>query len=218
MTYFTEHKITSHPGFINLLGQTFGRLTVIFRGENDKRGRAQWICECECGNHSLIRGNELRSGHTQSCGCLQKEIATQCSTMHGMRHTVEYRAYHAAKNRCENPKYADYKNYGGRGIKFLYVSFEEFFEDMGICPPGKTLDRYPDKNGHYQKGNCRWATSEEQANNTRKNVWITFDGRTQTIAQWARETGIDQHALGKRLRRGWSPDDALTRPVRKTHK
>jgi hypothetical protein len=196
------------PKLVDRTGQQFDRLTVIARGENSKHGKAQWLCKCVCGNSALVIGSALKSGNTQSCGCLQKEI----HTTHGMTKTATHNSYRAAKSRCENPKTGRYKWHGGRGIKFLYASFEEFFEDMGVRPPGMTLERC-DNDGHYEPGNCRWANLTEQANNKRSNTLITAFGRTRTMARWAREIGVSSKTLGWRLRAGWMPEDALARPI-----
>ena len=74
------------------------------------------------------------------------------------------------KQRCENPKAGKYSYYGGRGISVCpswSASFEAFLADMGECPPGLTLDRFPDNNGDYEPGNVRWATMKQQSNNRR---------------------------------------------------
>ncbi len=81
--------------------------------------------------------------------------------------TPEYRAFLAAKNRCNNPRYGGYENYGGRGVRFLFISFEEFFAELGPRPPGLTLDR-KNNDGDYRPGNIRWATRSEQNRNQRQ--------------------------------------------------
>jgi hypothetical protein len=114
-----------------------------------------------------------------------------------IRHIREHDAWRGMLARCRNPRHPSYKNYGGRGITACerWNSFENFLDDMGKRPsPKHSLDRI-DNNGNYEPGNCRWATRREQANNTRMNRFVTFDGRTMTLAQWARETGI--HVRGK---------------------
>jgi hypothetical protein len=199
-----------------LIGQKFTRLTVIARGE-DRKGRPHWVCECICGNRIEPWEWNLRRGFTRSCGCLQREHAlrnVRALTKHGGHGTPTYRSYLSAKSRCQNPNNIAYADYGGRGIRFLYDSFEAFLEDMGPRPPGTTLERC-DNHGHYEPGNCRWASYTEQNNNRRSNRLITAFGRTRTIARWAREVGIDRKALERRVRHGWAPEDALTRPIRK---
>jgi hypothetical protein len=99
---------------------------------------------------------------------------------HGACKTKEYIAYQNAKQRCENPKDKSYKNYGQRGILFLWPSFEVFFAEMGEAPLGTSLDRINNQ-GHYESDNCRWATAEEQSNNRRDNRLLTAFGRTQAI-------------------------------------
>jgi hypothetical protein len=127
--------------------------------------------------------------------------------MHG---SCEYTCYQAAKNRCNNPNNKDFGNYGERGIKFLYESFEEFFADLGPRPPGLTVDRI-DNNGHYEPGNCRWTTQLVQQNNRRGNRPVTIGERTRSVADWAREFSINPDMARNRLRRGWSIEAALTR-------
>ena len=126
-----------------------------------------------------------------------------------MSKTREYRRYHAAKARCTNPNNVQYANYGGRGMEFRYVNFESFSADLGHCPPGGTLER-KDKNGHYEPGNCKWASWTEQANNKRNNVCVTAFGRTQTVTQWARELGVSAHTLHVRIQAGWSGEAVVT--------
>jgi hypothetical protein len=116
------------------------------------------------------------------------------------------------KDRCLNPRNDRYADYGGRGITVCTAwreSFEQFYADMGEPPTDShTIDRKDNSVG-YQPDNCRWATKTEQNNNTRKNVLLTHDDRTQTIAQWARELGLSPKTLAKRIRNGWDIQRAL---------
>lgn len=121
--------------------------------------------------------------------------------------------------RTTNPKAVGYPNYGGRGIKVCprWRKFKLFLKDMGPRPsPDHSLDRYPDNDGNYEKSNCRWATLIEQHNNTRVNRRIAFNGKTQTVMQWAREYGLTKDVLFGRLYAGWSIERALLAPVRST--
>lgn len=133
--------------------------------------------------------------------------------------TAEYNCWDAIKQRCLNPKNDNYKNYGGRGITICerWLSFENFFTDMGPRPAGMTIERR-DNNKGYGPENCYWADRGTQARNTRRNRWIEYNGQQKVVADWADEYGIPRAALLMRLRNGWSVKRALTQPVRKTSK
>ncbi len=119
--------------------------------------------------------------------------------------------------RCNDPKAKNYKNYGGRGIRVCerWMVFENFLSDMGQ-PSGdrhiSTLDRI-DNNGNYEPGNCAWRTMLEQGNNKRTNRRVSMNGRTMTVSQWSRETGMDSALLYSRLNRGMSLEQAISEPV-----
>jgi len=134
---------------------------------------------------------------------------------HGRSRTKIYRVWRSMLSRCQDPNFPKFQNWGGRGIRVCerWQTFEHFFADMGECPPGRVLDRI-DNDGDYTKDNCRWATTREQHNNKRPNRPLTFNGRTQTIAEWARELGFSYFTLNTRLNRlGWSIERALTTPI-----
>jgi hypothetical protein len=156
----------------NLIGQNFGKLTVISRAGSSAHQKRTWLCLCDCGKQIVVDGGHLKSGHTKSCSCLQKQKIGDLRRTHGhsMR-TPEYRAWAAMKDRCGNPNNPAYKNYGGRGIKVCQrwiESFENFLTDMGLRPsPGLTLERIKNDDG-YEPSSCKWATRIEQANNTRR--------------------------------------------------
>ena len=149
------------------------------------RGRKAFVeyeVECKCGVITWVRANSFWGGHSKSCGCLKLEkAATQgrLSVTHGMSKTPEWDAYVHAEQRCTNPKDKGWKNYGGRGIKFLFSSFEKFYKELGCRPKGKSLDR-KNNNGNYEPGNVRWATSKQQANNRR-----SLKGKPWSIARRA---------------------------------
>jgi hypothetical protein len=128
----------------------------------------------------------------------------------------EYRAWYQMVYRCTNPKFDQWKDYGGRGIKVCdswRYSFTTFLKDMGPRPSAKhSIDRIDNAKG-YEPSNCRWATREEQNGNMRTSVRLTHDGRTQCVSAWAREMGLSATTLVARLRNGWSVERALTAPA-----
>jgi hypothetical protein len=158
----------------------------------------------------MVAGSRnLRSGHTKSCGCLRIEKLAARQKTHGRSNTPEYISYSGAKNRCQNPNEPAFKNYGERGIKFLFESFEQFYAELGDRPKGTSLERI-DNDGHYGPGNCRWATRLQQNNNQRRNRKITAFGRTRTIAWWSRESGVPATLIYQRIfYGGWPVAQAL---------
>lgn len=116
-------------------------------------------------------------------------------------------------SRCHNPKASKYEYYGARGIVVCDEwrnDFEAFLRFMGLRPsPKHSIERDKGDVG-YEPGNCRWATKIEQANNRRNNRMLTFNGRTMSMADWARELGIGRATLKMRLKSGWSVEETLS--------
>jgi hypothetical protein len=194
-------------------------LVAISREPNRPNVRkAYWLFRCDCGTKVVVDANKAASGHTKSCGCLQKETTAKRNATHGMARTRTYRAWRAMKSRCQNPNATKFRFYGGRGIEVCerWERFENFLSDMGQCGPGLSLDRI-DPNGNYEPGNCRWATRLTQANNTRSNVNVTLNGDTKTIAEWCALSGLRPFTVYSRINiYGWTPERALTTPPKQT--
>ena len=207
---------------IDLTGKRFGRLVVLKRVADNKHGKSMWVCKCNCGVEKIMSGNNLKTGHTKSCGCLSIEKTTERSTKHGHRHRGKTSKIYVAWNnmiaRCTNVNDPAYHNYGGRGITICkrWMKFINFLADMGEPPTNKhSIDRIDNDKG-YCKSNCEWVTRKEQQRNTRKNRLETYDGKTQCLAAWAEESGINPFTFYNRIWRGWSLDKALTTPIRGT--
>jgi hypothetical protein len=204
---------------IDLAGQEIGRLRVLARAGSDEGGRALWRCICECGRETVVRGKDLRSGNTRSCGCLALERTAEmgaATRRHGETGTATYRSWVAMRRRCHDPGDKDYPSYGGRGVTVCerWGAFENFLADMGERPPGATLDRFPRKDGNYEPGNCRWASARDQANNRRDNHLLTIGDDTASLTEWARRSGLSTRCIWHRLRRGLAGRDLLA-PSRK---
>lgn len=191
--------------------EVFGMLTTLGPGFSVHFGSQKRICHmvrCECGTVKRTQRRSLVSGNTQSCGC-------QVGVKHGFCGTPEYSAYNNMIQRCTNPKHKDYPNYGGRGIKVFPEwlgpgGFERWLAYIGLRPgPGMTQERKDGEKG-YEPGNVCWATYEEQANNTRRNLFLTHDNQTKSLAQWAKTTGINRTTLKSRLLAGWTVAEALS--------
>lgn len=147
------------------VGEQYGRLTVIERRDTNIK---TVLCRCDCGIEKHIAIRRLVDGQTRSCGCLQRELAKDNSTTHGMSGTPVFECWRGMIKRCTNPNASNYHNYGGRGITVdpRWLVFENFYEDMGDPPPNTTLDRENNNQG-YSKENCRWATWSQQMSNRR---------------------------------------------------
>lgn len=180
---------------IDRTGEIHGRLQVICRSPD--HARAYWVCVCDCGKSTTVRGDHLKEGRVQSCGCIKDEQRF----VHGMSRTPIYKCWQAMKDRCSNPLAKEAKNYLERGI---YVcdrwaeSFENFFADMGNTPEGLTLDRIDNDLG-YSKENCRWATRKEQVVNRRNTRFVTIGGETMCLKDWCRRTGTNYMTVRYRI-------------------
>jgi len=147
---------------IDMVGQTFGRLTAIARAGTSKDRKALWLCRCTCGNATTVSGKDMRSGHIQSCGCLLTEATVWRNAKHGKAGTRLYEIWKDMHKRCRH-----HPHYKGRvSIDIDWINYEPF-ERWALANGYRddlTIDR---KNtlGDYGPDNCRWATRKQQAEN-----------------------------------------------------
>lgn len=203
-----------------IAGTRFGRLTAV-QFDHRSSGVKYWLFKCDCGNPVVapLAGVRFRAKtKIIQCKACADKLISQKIKVHGHTCGAEwsplYKAWSAMRERCSNPKQKCWHLYGGKGVKVEWSSFEDFLRDMGpTFQKGLTIGR-KDSNGNYTKNNCRWETRKEQARNTSRNVMVTAFGKTQCISAWAEHFGIDQEVLRRRLLRGWSPDEAMIKPVK----
>jgi Fe2+ or Zn2+ uptake regulation protein len=211
----------------DITNEKYGKLTVKRYLGLDDHNQAIWYCECDCGGNRNVRTSKLKSGEVISCGCTNYSMSKENSTTHGMTHTSIFSIWGGMKARCDNPNHVAYNGYGGRGITVCerWLMFENFMEDMyesylkhceEFGEDNTSIDRI-DVNGNYEPSNCKWATRQEQQNNTRKNIFITLNEETHTVAEWSRIYEVSRYLVYGRLHRGWEINERLFSPP-KSHK
>lgn len=221
----TKGKVLSP--YRDITGKKFGRLTAVRLYERKERPngnyRYYWLFKCDCGKETITDRSSVTIVQTTSCGCRLQELhntARYRFKTHGMSYTRFHLIYTHIVARCKNSRI---KNYGGRGIKCLWKTFEDFRDDMHESylahsvehgEKNTSIDRI-DVNGNYHKENCRWATPLEQGRNKRNSALIEFDGNTKCLSEWSEITGIKAETIKSRIDiLGWPIDKALTTPVR----
>ena len=219
------------------IGDRYGRLlliSVVRRVVSEgriKRRRKFWLCKCDCGIEKIIRQNSLTCGESKSCGCLQKETRLQNmansprlpkygdAIKRDAKIKRTYCSWALMKDRCLNKNNVHFNSYGGRGISVCdrwQSSFKDFLDDMGYRPEGLSIGRI-DNNKDYEPGNCRWETSAQQMDNTRRTVKIKFPDRDEeeTLTEGCRRLGLDRNSIYQRLKNGWSLNDAIYKPIKR---
>lgn len=184
-------------------GKTFGSLRYV---SYVSKGKSTWLCEC--GSVKTMYTNNVTSGKTRSCGCMRAKLVS-IALRGASRDKVtgerlpEYGIWKGIRKRCNNPNDGSYSKYGGRGITVCprWDDFSKFMEDMGSRPSKMHSIERIDVNGDYEPSNCRWATYIEQANNKTNNVLVHAYGRSMTVAQWARELGVDYNRFQYRTKK-----------------
>ena len=209
--------------FRDLTGMKFGRLTVLKRVENNKHGQACWLCKCSCGNEIVVVGGSLKSGLTQSCGCLQREFMRNINLSHGMSHTKIYKKWKGMMARCYNPKHKNFGDYGGRGIRVCerWHVFDNFYEDVSqmehFGEKGYSLER-ENNDKDYCPENCHWASAKEQCRNRRSNITVEYNGKKMCLMEAAEKSGISYRCLYNRYHRDGKRGAELFKPARNYNK
>lgn len=206
-------ELSSVRLFHDKTGLVYGRLTVLKQAPNNPSGYVMWECLCNCGTKINVIADNLGSGGSQSCGCLQRDRLSERSTTHGLTGTKEHKTWNGMKTRCLNPNSNSWDRYGGRGICIAEPwigSFETFLADLGPAPSSKhTLERN-DTNGDYAPGNCRWATRLEQTQNRRTTRKEMYKGKEYHLIELASIAGVSYRVFHGRLARGWTIDEAIS--------
>lgn len=199
----------------NPVGILFGRLTPIRRASRAKH----WVCRCTCGVEKAVRIDALRTGNTQSCGCLALEHPSRL--LHGHARigllSAEYHAWCSAKARCHNKNNKRYSAYGARGITMCDLwrdDFRTFLKHVGERPSSRHSIERIDTNLGYEPGNVRWATHLEQANNKTNNLRFMHLGQQMTLAQISAAESIPYHALYRSVVSRRSPLNAAIESLR----
>jgi len=208
--------------FIDLTGQRFGKLIAIKPNGKTKGGNYLWECICDCGKETIVAGKSLKDSSTKSCGCLQKEMACEASKLR-IRHghstndktSRTYNTWRRMAQKCTNKNHPAYKYYGGRNPPIAVCKrwsnnkngFQNFLEDIGEIPKGKSLDRI-NNNGNYSPKNCKL-----------RNKFYDYKNKKQCITDLAQEYKMSPQTLQYRLNKaGWSLKRALSTPIRKYKK
>lgn len=198
----------------HMIGNTFGRWTVLQDGGVTKSRNRLFVCRCQCGQERRITETRLKAGRARSCGCLTREMNTRHGHSPYRKASPEYRAWRAMWDRCTNPKLQNWKWYGGQGVRVCdqWEDFAVFLADVGVMPsPGMWLDRI--RGGNYEPGNVRWLTAKEQQRNRRNNHMIEHEGETMCLSAWAERAGISPLLLRQRLQAGWDMSRAMSAPA-----
>ena len=195
----------------DLTGRVFGRLTVIGRDTSYQSAtNKKWICRCSCDGKILsIFGNSLTSGHTRSCGCIQRESASAVGSAkrkwnNGIERTLADNVYVNMKQRCYNPNHTEYHRYGGRGIKICeeWLSDKKAFVDWAISSgyrQGLTIERV-NNDGNYSPHNCKLIPKPDQSNNRSTSRRVEIDGVVRTLKDWADISEVNYFHLNYLMR------------------
>jgi len=193
-------------------GNTYYLLTVISLDHLDSKSRAYYKCRCRCGTEKIIRMDAIKSGNTQSCGCLNRKLqkmrATTMNVKHGGSKSRLYRIWVGMRDRCSTTSKSSSKNYSEKGIKVCaewndFIAFKTWAEQHGYAD-NLQIDRI-DPESNYEPKNCHWVTPLEQQRNRGNSIKITIEGTTKTLKEWAIIFNVNYHTLYQRFVCGRKP-------------
>lgn len=200
----------------DITGNRYGYLVALECVGSNNRKEKLWRCLCDCGNETIVPSYRLRHGGVRSCGCHQRDCNYRSKKAKNNQRL--YRVYRNMRRRCEYKKDPNYPNYGGRGIKVCqeWNKFDHFCDwalengydsaaEYGVC----TIDRI-DTNKDYSPDNCRFVNLVVQANNRRTNHVVAINGQKKTLTQIEREHGLYHGAMNTEMKKGKSPEEALS--------
>lgn len=203
----------------DLTGRRFNKLVALHRVENGKGDKSRWKCICDCGNETTVSGVNLKTGAVKSCGCLRH----MKHNTHHLSNTRLYRIWNAMKNRCYFKTHHAYSYYGARGITVCDEwkdSFESFYSwaiSNGYSE-NLTIDRINNSEGYYPE-NCKWVTMEEQVNNRRSCIRITYNGETKNLMQWCKLLDLPYKLINQRMKlKNISFEEAISIPIKSKKK
>lgn len=204
---------------LDLKGQKFGRLKVL-NFAYSKNKRRFWKCQCEEGNVLTVPTTHLRSGHTQSCGCFQKERNVESKTKHGLKYTKYYRVWEGMMSRCYNKNRKCYKHYGGRGIGVYSewhnpTQFIDWCKSQGSILKEYSLDRI-DNNGNYGPDNCKFSSPKDQVRNRRNITIVEVFGKSISLPEAVEKYGKAKYpTIYNRIHKlKWTAMEAILTPVK----
>jgi hypothetical protein len=200
--------------FQNLIGARSGRVTVVDGPfKHKKRRGCLWLCRCDCGKtlDHYVGSNQITKQITNSCGCLMIEEVKKSNTTHGLTKTSTYKSWNSMWQRCTNPNHKSYSYYKDKVPVDRWKSFGLFLLDMKERPIGMSLDRI-DNSKPYSPENCRWASVRDQQLNRDVTIVVCINGIEMSMKEACMTLGTNYNRAKSRVRYGWSPMDAITKP------
>lgn len=222
---FEDSQFPTGTTFKNIKNQRFGNLVVkVFAGKGID-GKYKWHAQCDCGNAVFYINTVYftKNKGNESCGCFAAQATAkfnkETKTKHGYKGTITYHSWCSMKARCYNKNHDRYHMYGGKGIVVCDRwmdkdnGFINFLTDMGERPSTEYSIERLDNSGNYEPENCKWATATEQTRNRKITIKLTYNGKTQTLMEWAQEVNIRYSTLRERYHYGWTAEQILNIPA-----